>query len=388
MAAQLEGAAEEVQEAGQILAEAEALLPEAERAVAEAEGRVAAAEAIATEAAQRAEAAREALEAAEAEFEAAAAAVEAARNNRIAVLTATYRGAELLTIDAILASEDTSQALDRLTYLEFMIEGKNRTVEEITLHRRVAANAEGAASLAEAEAADARTAADEALIAAQERYREAEVARETVTQLVVDRTDALAVAEAAEAEAQAEYEALETESERLADALRAINDARAAEDADEAETAGAVADSGEAASSPSSSGSSSGFVQPVSGWKSSDFGWRRHPIYGTDRFHGGTDFAAGEGSTVYAAQSGTVVSAGWNGGYGMLTCISHGDGLDTCYAHQSSIWVSDGQRVERGEGIGAVGSTGASTGPHLHFEVRENGERVDPLGYLPSCLCR
>ncbi|HLU27921.1 MAG TPA: M23 family metallopeptidase [Glycomyces sp.] len=393
MAAELEGATEEVQAAGQILAEAAALLPDAEQAVAEAEGRLAAAQAVAAEAERKAEDAREALEAAEAELEAAAAAVEEAKNARIAVLTATYRGAELLTVDAILASDDPATAVDRGTYLQFLIEDKNSAVEEVTLQRRVAANAEGAASLAETEAAAAEAAAEAALAEAEDRYGEAETARATVAALVDERTAALAVAEAAEAAAAAEYKELEAASEQLAAALVAADppdedDADEAEDAEEVEDAGE--EGGEEVSDDSSSegDGSSGFVQPVDGWKSSDFGWRQHPIYGTSRFHGGTDFAAGQGTTIYAAESGTVVQAGWNGGYGMLTCISHGEGLSTCYAHQSSIWVNDGEEVGRNEAIGAVGSTGASTGAHLHFEVRVNGEQVEPLDYLPSCLCR
>ncbi|GAB3219188.1 hypothetical protein GCM10027447_01450 [Glycomyces halotolerans] len=378
MASLLEGASEEVRQAGAVLAETQALLPGAEEAVDEAEGRVAAAEAVAAQAEREAEAAREALEAAEAEYEAAAEAVEAAREARASMFTATYRGAELLTVDAILASEDTSQALDRLTYLEFMMEGKNDAVEEVTLKRRDAANAENSASEAEAAAAEAEAAAEAALAEAEARFAEAETLRDEVAQLVAEREEALAVAEDAEAEAQADYEELEAESERLAEELRRSQD----------DSGGSNGGSSNGGSSGGGSSSGSGFVTPVSGWKSSDFGWRRHPIYGTDRFHGGTDFAAGHGATIYAADSGTVVYAGWNGGYGMLTCIDHGGGLTSCYAHQSSIYVDNGERVERNERIGAVGTTGTSTGAHLHFEVRVGGERVNPLGYLPSCLCR
>ncbi|MCD0446215.1 M23 family metallopeptidase [Glycomyces sp. A-F 0318] len=368
MAAELENASDEVRAAGQVLAETEAALPEAEHEVDVAQGRVAAAEAEADQAEREAEAAQEALDAAEAEYESAAAAVEAAREARASMFAATARGVELLTVDAILASGEPEQAVDGLSYLEFMMEGKNLAVEEVTLARREAANAENAATVAEAEARAAEAAAAEALAASQARYAEAQAAQLAVEQLIDDRTAALAVAEGARDEAQEAYDELEAESERLADALRR-------------------ADTGP--SNSSSGGSSgSGFVVPVDGWKSSDFGWRRHPIYGTSRLHGGTDFAAGTGATIHAADSGTVVYAGWNAGYGQLTCIGHGGGLSTCYAHQSSIWVSSGEHVERDEAIGAVGSTGDSTGPHLHFEVRVNGERVDPLGYLPSCLCR
>jgi murein DD-endopeptidase MepM/ murein hydrolase activator NlpD len=103
------------------------------------------------------------------------------------------------------------------------------------------------------------------------------------------------------------------------------------------------------------------------------------------------DIAADGGQPIYAAADGRVIFAEWNGGYGNYTCISHGrvggKGLSTCYAHQSRILASAGQRVRRGQVIGRVGTTGASTGNHLHFEVRRDGVPVQPLNWLPSCLC-
>jgi murein DD-endopeptidase MepM/ murein hydrolase activator NlpD len=98
--------------------------------------------------------------------------------------------------------------------------------------------------------------------------------------------------------------------------------------------------------------------------------------------HEGIDLGAGYGTPIAAAAAGTVIYAGWLGGYGNLTVVDHGGGLATAYGHQSSIAAGVGEQVAQGQTIGYVGSTGHSTGPHLHFEVRVNGQAVDPLGYL------
>ena len=121
---------------------------------------------------------------------------------------------------------------------------------------------------------------------------------------------------------------------------------------------------------------------PVSGTITSPFGWRRNPFGGGMEMHPGLDIAAPTGTTVTAAGAGTVISAGWYGGYGNYILIDEGGGMATGYGHLSQIFVSAGQQVQRGQAIGAVGSTGASTGPHLHFEVRINGKPTDPAAYL------
>jgi murein DD-endopeptidase MepM/ murein hydrolase activator NlpD len=123
-------------------------------------------------------------------------------------------------------------------------------------------------------------------------------------------------------------------------------------------------------------------INPSSGSMTSRFGYRVHPILGTRRFHAGLDFGAPQGSQILAADSGTVIMAGWYRGYGNTVIIDHGGGLTTLYGHASRLYVSDGQSVKRGDVIAAVGSTGLSTGPHLHFETRENGNPVNPLKYL------
>ena len=125
-----------------------------------------------------------------------------------------------------------------------------------------------------------------------------------------------------------------------------------------------------------------GFMRPSAGSITSGYGMRRHPILGYSRMHTGVDFRAAYGSPVYASHSGTVILAGRMGGYGKAVVISHGGGLSTLYGHNSQLHVSVGQDVERGDVIANAGSTGLSTGPHLHFEVRVNGSPQNPMNWL------
>jgi murein DD-endopeptidase MepM/ murein hydrolase activator NlpD len=131
--------------------------------------------------------------------------------------------------------------------------------------------------------------------------------------------------------------------------------------------------------SPSAGGP---LIRPIDAPITSGFGMRRHPIFGGMRMHTGVDMPAPYGTNIHAARDGLVVFAGWKRGYGNCITIDHGNGLATLYAHCSSLEVSVGETVRRGQVIARVGSTGWSTGNHLHFEVRINGEPVDPEGYI------
>lgn len=124
---------------------------------------------------------------------------------------------------------------------------------------------------------------------------------------------------------------------------------------------------------------SSAFGSPVNGRITSYFGARRHPILGYVRMHAGVDFGAGWGAPIYAATDGRVNFAGWHGGHGNYVRIDHGGGIGTGYAHMSRVAVAPGMSVRRGQVIGYVGSTGLSTGPHLHYEMYRNGQTVNPL---------
>jgi len=129
--------------------------------------------------------------------------------------------------------------------------------------------------------------------------------------------------------------------------------------------------------------SSQGYTWPTAGGIGSYFGYRKHPILGYSRLHGGLDIGGRHGQPIWAAKSGVVIMARVNGGYGNTIVVDHGNGYATLYGHQTSFEVAEGEIVETGQHIGNVGSTGLSTGPHLHFEVRLDGSVIDPLPLLP-----
>ena len=114
----------------------------------------------------------------------------------------------------------------------------------------------------------------------------------------------------------------------------------------------------------------------------SPFGYRIHPVYKEWRFHSGVDLAAPEGTPIYASRSGTVTTAAWNRSSGYYVTVNHGDGFSTSYLHMTHYVVKEGQRVSAGQVIGYVGSTGVSTGNHLHFTVMYNGNAVNPADYI------
>jgi len=141
----------------------------------------------------------------------------------------------------------------------------------------------------------------------------------------------------------------------------------------------------ESANNHSSKGLTKGsgtLSMPLHAPVTSPFGWRNHPIFGIRRFHTGVDLAGRNHSAIKAADSGNVLYTGWYGGYGKVVIISHGKGMATLYAHLSKIAVNSGQNVSKGAVIGYEGTTGFSTGPHLHFEVRVNGKPNNPLNYV------
>jgi len=125
------------------------------------------------------------------------------------------------------------------------------------------------------------------------------------------------------------------------------------------------------------------FIWPIRGAITSYYGLRRHPIFRTIRMHTGLDVGSRTGNRIVATDAGIVIFSGWWGGYGRAIIIDHGHGYSSVYGHMSKLLVNRGQAVEKYQVIGLIGSSGYSTGPHLHFEIRYNGETQDPLRYLP-----
>ena len=180
---------------------------------------------------------------------------------------------------------------------------------------------------------------------------------------------------------QAEIAEIEAQEDATNTAISVLVAKLEAERAAEAAAAAAAAGSGGGGTLSGAAAYANGsFIFPVESYSyiSSRFGERIHPITGELKNHNGMDIAANMGTTVYAADGGKVVLAEWYGGYGNCIMIDHGNGYKTLYGHLSYIGVKNGQTVTQGNTIGQVGSTGNSTGPHLHFEVYLNGSRIDP----------
>lgn len=189
-------------------------------------------------------------------------------------------------------------------------------------------------------------------------------------------------------DAQAEYDAIAEEEAKAEETLQEAIRKRAAEQAkynqNNNSNNGSGGNSGGGSTGGGSATSLSNLQWPVPSCTliTSRFGYRVAPTTGASTYHGGLDIGAGMGASIVAAGAGDVIYAGANGGYGNCVMIDHGNGVVTVYAHMSSIGVSYGQYVTAGQYVGAVGSTGVSTGPHCHFEIRINGAQTDPAAYF------
>jgi murein DD-endopeptidase MepM/ murein hydrolase activator NlpD len=278
-------------------------------------------------------------------------------------LVQLYQNEETDAFEILLQVQSLADIVDQLEYFESIGRQDQAIAEQIQTLRDELRIAREETRLTKAEVA-AETRALAQKTAEQVAARAELVAQqEALAAARANRRSMLASVRADRHEAQEDVQAMQAESARLAERIRAA-------------AAAAASSGGSSGGSSGSGSSSSGLIWPVNGVLTSGFG----PRWG--RMHEGIDIGASSGTPIRAAAAGRIIYAGYNsGGYGNLTIIDHGNGLSTAYAHQSAIYVSGGS-VSQGTVIGAVGSTGSSTGPHLHFEVRVNGSPVDPLGYL------
>ena len=259
-----------------------------------------------------------------------------------------YINGQINYLDVLLGAKDFSDFSSRMYLLKRVIASDISLLEDLKKKRaELEANQEILESnMAKIKVVHSEVSSKQQLVAQKTSEREAAY------------NDALAEQERLDEE----YNELMATSERIANMIRNL------------ESGGTIS---------SSSIVSSGYAWPIAGEITSPFGWRVHPVFGTEKFHTGLDIAADYGDPIVASNSGTVIYADWMGGYGNAVMIDHGGGIVTLYGHNSSLAVYDGQQVAKGQIIAYAGSTGYSTGPHCHFEVRIHGEVTDPLDYLP-----
>jgi murein DD-endopeptidase MepM/ murein hydrolase activator NlpD len=275
-------------------------------------------------------------------------------------LRALYVRGEPDPILVLLESGSLSDAVAAADVLEVIVEQDRDAAQAVKTYAEQVRRTRDA--IAEMQAEVARSEARAEVAAERARAAKAALEREQAraTEARAGRQALLASVRGDRHEVEAETKGLEKRSAALAAEIRKAQGLP-------------PAPSGSVAAGPPSA---AGLVWPVHGTLTSGFG----PRWG--RMHEGIDIAGGSGTPIAAAATGTVISAGWSGGYGQLVVLDHGNGLSTAYAHLSSIAVSAGQTVPQGSVVGGMGTTGSSTGVHLHFEVRVNGSAVDPLGYL------
>ena len=277
-----------------------------------------------------------------------------------------YINGRLSYLDVVIGSKDFSDFANRLEVLKRIIDSDITLINEIKKER------------AEIEAHKQKLEADRAKLVELEKAALAKQAE--IEQKKAERNVVLQKAQNDRATAMQAIEELNASSAQVSAMLKERQAARAA---------AAAAAAAAATQSSGGQGSSDNWVQgtgqlgwPVSGEITSPYGYRVHPIWGTTIYHSGIDIGVDEGTPVHAADGGVVVWSGWMGGYGYAVVIDHGNGLSTLYGHNSELAVDEGQSVAKGQVISYAGSTGNSTGPHVHFEVRVNGDPVDPMGYL------
>lgn len=381
----------DVAQAAADLAVAEAQLPPAQRLLAaaverEAEARIAHEEAVA------------AHKEAEAEFQAVKqrlssieSAYEGLRSDVGEFARRAYQMGPFAEMEIVLEAADPIELTDRLAAIRSVSKANNQALSDMASNRADQAYTELRMEALEELAEEKRVEASERLAEAEQARSEAQAAKATIDELISLRDAALAVAQKQKAAVQGQYERLRQEQARIAAAAKAA--AERAARAAAAAAAAARAAAAEAARRAESSGGgggggggitgTDGYLWPIPGSGVSQYsGPRTHPVYGYRSCHTGVDVRGGYGTPILAAGPGVVAEINHGGPFGLHTIIAHADGVSSFYAHQSRTNVLVGQSVQRGDVIGFVGSTGWSTGPHLHFEMHMGGVPHNPMGWF------
>lgn len=308
------------------------------------------------------------------------------------------------TLAIALETSDPQALADRMSMTDVLSDLQNSTLEELSTSNASLLADQDYLAATKAKVAAAQAATEAALADATSAANAAAVAKATLESLIAQQSAATTTLATEKAAEKKRYADLTAESDRITAKLAAIaaEEKRKAEEerrrkaAEQAAAEEAASNNngnnngGTTGSNPTSNPppvNDGGFLSaPVrTGWVSSEFGWRMHPILNYLRLHAGRDYAAPCGTPIYAAAPGTVVSAGWGGGYGNQVIISHGlvggEALATTYNHMERIVAGYGA-ISRGQLVGYVGTTGLSTGCHLHFEARVNGAPQDPRRWL------
>ena len=310
------------------------------------------------------------------ELESAQKALEAKEENFSQTVRTTYEQGDISYLEVLLNSSSFSDLLNRLDIVSTIMDDNKKIVAEYTAAKEDIQQKRDDLQKTQAEQVQYQ----DNLNYKAEKLKSSEEQQKALQESL----------EAYQKEQKAEYERITSEMDTVSDQIaeQSRKEAEAAAKAAAAAKAQKKNSSGSSPVTTTGSGSatrySGTFTWPLPGYTnaSSAYGWRTHPIFGTRKFHKGEDIPAPTGVAIVAAASGTVTTAGWVSGYGNYTVINHGGGVMTAYGHQSAIYVSVGQTVSAGQTIGAVGSTGNSTGPHLHFEVYVNGATQNPMSYF------
>ena len=380
----LDQSSDQMVAADNALRDAQSRLVAAEEQLAQTRGELATAKVLDRRMQARLEAAVQRLRAARAELAAGRTQVAEQERllGRIAVQNYQSGDPSLLGLSMVLTSQDPAELTGQLNSVQSVLDKEVDTLDRLAATRVLLTVQESEVEAAKVEVAAERRAAANNLRAKRSLEAEAQAAEERVEDLVRMRADARSVAVAAREADLERLQGLQQERDRISEMLRERAEA-ARRRAAAAAAAAATADS----ATTGGSRRSNGFLDyPVSGPVTSSYGMRFHPVYHRWALHDGTDFGAACGTPIHAAASGTVVSVYFNAGYGNRVIMDNGFhrgiGLATAYNHLSVTSTHIGQQVKRGDVIGYVGTTGYSTGCHLHLMVFENGAAVDPMQWL------